>query len=131
MKWFSAARAKKPSMVSEFTELNTPEGEKPPIQTTGRAWRAIELRLKSNEDLHRLWYVCLKEKNLLLADKALHDRHNREFKAKNRLIKLELTMKRIRTVTKERQIVRDNYRKQLEEEYVEKKKKEMEELAKK
>lgn len=120
---FSAARVKKPSLVSQFTELNTPAGEKPTTQTTGRAWKAIELRLKSNEDLHRLWYVCLKEKNMLLADKVLHDRYNRSYRNKHRISKVDLTMKRIQVVMKERQVVRDNYRKQLEEEYVEKKKK--------
>ncbi|KAI8977922.1 mitochondrial 39-S ribosomal protein L47 (MRP-L47)-domain-containing protein [Pilobolus umbonatus] len=52
----------KPAGLYQFFENNEPL---PKQNWTGRAWKADELRQKSFDDLHKLWYVLLKERNLL------------------------------------------------------------------
>lgn len=40
----------------------------------GRAWTVEELRAKSWEDLHKLWWVCAKELNIMLTQRIERER---------------------------------------------------------
>lgn len=67
--------------VQELFEVGAKPAE---WNQAGRAWKAEELRLKSFDDLHKLWYVMLKEKNLLLSQREMMDENGQKaFKRKN------------------------------------------------
>ncbi|XP_076036392.1 mitochondrial ribosomal protein L47 isoform X2 [Oratosquilla oratoria] len=68
----------------------------------GRSWKKDELRIKSNEDLHKLWFVLLKEKNMLLTMEYACKEENELFPNPERIDKVEESMKNLESVVKER-----------------------------
>mmetsp|Transcript_2077 Transcript_2077/g.5463 ORF Transcript_2077/g.5463 Transcript_2077/m.5463 type:complete len:177 (-) Transcript_2077:29-559(-) len=64
--WVSSSTAA--ADLREFLDWSHREGGQ--SESLGRAWQEGELRLKSWEDLHSLWHLCSKERNLLLTEMA-------------------------------------------------------------
>ncbi|PSR74792.1 hypothetical protein PHLCEN_2v9506 [Hermanssonia centrifuga] len=74
---------------------------------SGRSWTAAELRRKSFKDLHTLWYVLLRERNLLATQKAeirrLGGSHMRT-PITPKLFRVRKSMARIKYVVNERRL---------------------------
>ncbi|XP_037262861.1 39S ribosomal protein L47, mitochondrial [Falco rusticolus] len=71
---------------------------------SGDAWNIKQLRGKSSEDLHKLWYVLLKEKNMLLTLEQESKRQHRPMPSPERLDKVKKSMRNIDLVVREREI---------------------------
>ena len=54
----------------------------------GRPWRLDELRIKSNIDLHKLWFVLLKERNMLLTMEDFYIQNDRTMPSHERIAKV-------------------------------------------
>lgn len=68
----------------------------------GRSWSLQELRIKSNGDLHKLWFVLLKELNML---KTMEHEYKREWKwwaSPERIDKVKDSMSNVESVVRER-----------------------------
>ncbi|CAL2028806.1 unnamed protein product [Caenorhabditis brenneri] len=70
-------------------EVNFGKAELRPKNRPGRSWTEEELRLKSNSDLHKLWYVCLKERNMLITMKKAHTARARNMPNPERLDRVQ------------------------------------------
>uniref|UniRef100_A0A914N194 Large ribosomal subunit protein uL29m n=2 Tax=Meloidogyne TaxID=189290 RepID=A0A914N194_MELIC len=68
----------------------------------GRSWTADELRLKSNSDLHKLWYVLLKERNMLLTMREAYKIRYMELPNPERIDRVKESMDNIEIVVHER-----------------------------
>jgi len=86
--------------LEEFFEEEKLRGEK--AIRVGREWRKDELRLKSNTDLHKLWYILLKERNMLLTMEAAHKEEFAAMPNPERIDKVEMSMENLEDVVRER-----------------------------
>jgi large subunit ribosomal protein L47 len=73
-------------------------------EPVGRSWTVKELRRKSYDDLHKLWYVLYKEKNMLLTEQQLSRRRQLVFPQPQRFRKVQKSMGAIKQVLGERKI---------------------------
>ncbi|XP_033724807.1 39S ribosomal protein L47, mitochondrial-like [Pecten maximus] len=86
--------------LMEFFDDKENWGEK--SVKTGRPWRMEELRIKSSTDLHKLWYVLLKERNMLLTMRHACRHEGSIFPNPERIDKVEESMENLMNVIKER-----------------------------
>jgi len=77
----------------------------PAASPAGRAWRTLELRRKSFDDLHKLWFVLVRERNMLHSQKLVAKRNGIEMPDFNRIKKVGHSMNRIRRVLNERRLI--------------------------
>lgn len=68
----------------------------------GRAWKLDELRIKSNKELHQLWFILLKERNMLLTMEHECNDKMELFPSPERLDKVKISMENLETVVRER-----------------------------
>lgn len=68
----------------------------------GRAWHVDELRIKSNTDLHKLWYILLKERNMLMTMEHECNDKMELFPNPERLDKVDISMENLEAVVRER-----------------------------
>jgi len=105
-----------PSPLDAFRD--TVDRQSRASESVGRSWSVQELRRKSYEDLHKLWYVLYKEKNMLLTEQQLSRRRQLIFPQPQRVKKVQKSMQAIKQVLgerKRRKIAEHHANKQMEQ----------------
>jgi len=70
----------------------------------GRPWKMDDLRLKSNTDLHTLWYLLHKERNMLLTMEEYYVKNATSFPSPERIAKVDESMENILAIVEERNV---------------------------
>ena len=89
-----------PELAQFFAD---PYEEDPELPPPGRRWRHAEIRLKSDEDLQKLWVVLLREKNMLHTARHWHSKRKTEMPHPDRLRRVRRSMAAIKRVLWERE----------------------------
>ncbi|CAN6179615.1 unnamed protein product, partial [Urochloa humidicola] len=110
----TSAVRKAQNPLEEFFEVERSTEEDKPPPHYGRSWKACELRLKSWDDLQKLWYVLLKEKNMLMTQRQMLHAENLRFPNPERISKVKKSMCRIKHVLTERAIAEPDPRRSAE-----------------
>lgn len=100
-RWAAPVSTTAPARGLEELIVTLP-GEKDPPPATGRAWQAADLRRKGWDDLHKLWYVLLKERNRLRTERLAYKAERQPMPAPHRSTAVRKSMGRIKQVMGER-----------------------------
>lgn len=74
----------------------------PNLPPPGRRWSASEIRLKSDDDLQKLWVVLMRERNMLYSVKMMHEKRKTSMPYPERLRMTRKSMAMIKRVLGER-----------------------------
>ncbi|GAQ88091.1 mitochondrial ribosomal protein L29 precursor [Klebsormidium nitens] len=105
----AAATVRRTRGLEEFFEGGPLKKDEPLV--VGREWKASDLRLKSFDDLHKLWYVLLKERNMLATQKEIHRKAGYVMPRLDRIPKVRKAMCRIKHVLTERALAESDVQK--------------------
>ena len=100
--WEDPERATREAMV-QFID---PYELDPDLAPPGRRWHAAEIRLKSNEDLQKLWVVLMRERNMLHSTRMMHRKQKTSMPHRIRIAETRKSMAMIRIVLNERQLAK-------------------------